>query len=367
MSNTDPENAIDMDDDCHDFGLEGATSTDDVEWDNDLHQDEINDILGFDLSAEDGEDRSGLRALINSALVSHRRMPLLDIVFDRTARQMTTSLRHLTNDNVEISLNDTSALRFGEFIHSVSMPAIVGVLKAEKLNGFCLIAIDATLVFSIIDVLLGGRRGGMVLNMEERRFTEIELGLIENVMTLLADDLTNAFRPVGEVTFQLDRLETTPRFATIAQDASVCSLAKYTIDMGERGGRAAILFPHATLEPIQKILTREFLSGFGAAETSWYDHLRAELDAAHVDLKAIIAEKAITIKSLSDLKKGDTISFSGFSGDRAELRAGKRVLAQGQVGRSGAAIAIRLDTEEKTYPEQDALDIENDPEQGAAA
>lgn len=369
MSNPDLDQIDTLDDDADDFGLETPPENGDVEWDNDLHQEDINDILGFDLSAEEGEDRSGLRALINSAFVTHRRMPLLDIVFDRAARQMTTSLRHLTNDNVDVTLDDSSALRFGEFIQSVSMPAIVGVMKAEQLNGFCLIAVDATLVFSIIDVLLGGRRGGMALNMEERRFTQIELGLIENVMTLLAQDLSNAFKPVGEVTFQLDRLETTPRFATIAQDASVCSLAKYHVNMEERGGRAAVLFPHATLEPIQKTLMREFLTGFGVDETSWHDHLRTELDAARVDLKAVVAEKSISVKNLSDLKPGDTISFAGYVGETAELRAGDRLLAHGRVGRSGGVIAVRLsDVDiEQSQTQTAQSDSVIDQDQGAAA
>jgi flagellar motor switch protein FliM len=318
---------------------------DEVEWDNDLNQDEINNILGFDLSSEEGEDRSGLRALINSAFVAHRRMPMLDAVFDRAARQMTTSLRHMTNDNVEVDLDDVSALRFGEFIQSVPTPSVIGVLRAEALSNYCLIAVDATLVFSIVDLLLGGKRGGSVLSFEERGFTQIELGLIEKVMSLLADDLTDAFKPVSDIDFVLDRLETTPRFAAIAQDASVCTLAKFRIDMEDRGGRAAALFPHATLEPIQKILRREFVSETGIGEQTWRDQLTAGVSAASVDLRAVIAEKDISIAALSRLTCGDTISFGG-AGDIAEIRAGALTLARGRVGKSGDAIALRLAPEE---------------------
>ena len=339
-----------------------APSEDEVEWDNDLHPDEINDILGFDLSAEEGEDRSGLRALINSAFVSHRRMPMLDVIFDRTARQMTTSLRHLTNDNAEVALDDVSALRFGEFLQSVPAPSVVGVLRAEALNNYALIAVDATLVFSIVDLLLGGRRGGSVLSFEDRGFTQIELGLIEKVVTLLAGDLSAAFKPVSDVAFTLDRLETTPRFAAIAQDASVCSLAKFRIDMEDRGGRAAVLFPHATLEPIQKILRREFISESGPGEQVWRDALTAGVASARVDLKAVIAEKEITIGALSQLKCGDTVRFSGARGDVADIRAGGLTLARGKVGKSGEAIALRL-----TQPAGAEVEADQDPETGEEA
>src|SRR6516162_3424403 len=58
-----------------------------------LDQDEIDSLLGFDLSEEDGAEHTGIRAIINSALVSYERLPMLEIVFDRLVRLMTTSLR----------------------------------------------------------------------------------------------------------------------------------------------------------------------------------------------------------------------------------------------------------------------------------
>lgn len=315
---------------------------DEVEWSNELKADEINDLLGFDLSAEKGADRSGLKALINSALVSHRRLPMLDVVFDRAARQMTTSMRHLTNDNVEVTLDDISSTRFGDFLHSVARPSVVGVMKAEGLDNYCLLAVDMHLVYSFVDLLLGGRRGGGVLAFDDRNFTQIELGLIQRVMALMAADLTEAFKPVADVAFSLDRVETTPRFAAIAQDASVCTLAKFRIDMEDRGGRAAILTPHATLEPIFKILKRDFIGEARDGENAWRDHLAAEITAAKLDVKVVLAEKEITIDELGRLAPGATIRFPAAAVRTAEIRAGGATLARGAVGRAGDIIAVRL-------------------------
>ena len=76
-----------------------------------LNQDEIDSLLGFDLSEEEGGERTGIRAIINSALVSYERLPMLEIVFDRLVRLMTTSLRNFTSDNVEVSLDNISSIR----------------------------------------------------------------------------------------------------------------------------------------------------------------------------------------------------------------------------------------------------------------
>jgi flagellar motor switch protein FliM len=69
-----------------------------------LNQEEIDNLLGFNIEDTIAGDQSGIRAIINSALVSYERLPMLEIVFDRLVRLMTTSLRNFTSDNVEVSL-----------------------------------------------------------------------------------------------------------------------------------------------------------------------------------------------------------------------------------------------------------------------
>src|SRR3954462_12970692 len=124
-----------------------------------LNQDEIDSLLGFDLSDEEGGERTGIRAIINSALVSYERLPMLEIVFDRLVRLMTTSLRNFTSDNVEVSLDNISSIRFGDYLNSIPLPAILSVFRAEELDNYGLLTVDSNLIYSIVDVLLGGRRG----------------------------------------------------------------------------------------------------------------------------------------------------------------------------------------------------------------
>jgi flagellar motor switch protein FliM len=80
-----------------------------------LDQDEIDSLLGFDGFADEGEKVTGVQALINSGLVAYERLPMLDIVFDRFVRMMSTSLRNFTSDNIEVSIDNTSSIRFGGF------------------------------------------------------------------------------------------------------------------------------------------------------------------------------------------------------------------------------------------------------------
>src|SRR5690606_29807413 len=125
-----------------------------------LNQDEIDSLLGFDPNAGGVAELTGVQALINSALVSYERLPMLEIVFDRLVRLATTSLRNFTSDNVEVALDSISSVRFGDYLNSIPLPAILSVIKAEEWDNYGLLTVDSALIYSMIDVLLGGRRVG---------------------------------------------------------------------------------------------------------------------------------------------------------------------------------------------------------------
>jgi flagellar motor switch protein FliM len=312
---------------------------DDVVW-NDASP--LSDLLGFDFGGEGGQDRSGLNALINSALVSHRRLPMLDIVFDRAARLMSTSLRQLTNENVETTLENVTSTRFSDFIESQSSSGIIGVIHSKGLDGYALLAADGALVHCVVDLLLGGRRGASAAT-EGRALTAIELGLAGRMLSMLARDVDEAFKPVKEAAFSLDRIETTPRFAAIVHDASVCALAKFKIRIDDFVGRAAILAPHATIEPIMDILARDFIGESRVADDLWRRRLSQGVASAGVNLEAVLADRVMTIGELEKLRPGDTLTFAADADRGVELRSGAAALAKGRVGRLGETIAVKLD------------------------
>ena len=137
-----PDGAAAAAGDASDSGWTNAADDGLVGSERILNQDEIDSLLGFDLSDDDAAERTGIRAIINSALVSYERLPMLEIVFDRLVRLMTTSLRNFTSDNVEVSLDNISSIRFGDYLTSIPLPAILSVFRAEELNNYGLMTVD---------------------------------------------------------------------------------------------------------------------------------------------------------------------------------------------------------------------------------
>jgi len=181
-----------------------------------LDQDEIDSLLGFGDDAAN-TSKTGIMELINSALVNYERLPMLDVVFDRLVRLMSTSLRNLTSDNVEVSLDHISSVRFGDYLNSIPLPAMLSIFKAEEWDDRGMMVVDSALIYSIVDVLLGGRRGTSALRVEGRPYTTIETKLIERLVQVVLNDLSAAFDPLSPVSFRMERIETNPRFATITQ------------------------------------------------------------------------------------------------------------------------------------------------------
>ncbi len=308
-----------------------------------LSQDEIDSLLGFDMADDGSSDRTGIRAIINSALVSYERLPMLEIVVDRLVRLMTTSLRNFTSDNVEVSLDSISSIRFGDYLNSIPLPAILAVFRAEELDNYGLVTVDSNLIYSIVDVLLGGRRGTAAMRIEGRPYTTIERVLVQRMVEVVLADAKSAFEPLTPVHFILDRLETNPRFAAIARPANAAILVKLRIDMEDRGGRIEILLPYATLEPVRKMLLQQFMGEKFGRDNIWEGHLATELWTTQLEIRAVLDEQEVDLRRVLSLKVGDTLVLNATSESLIELRAGAIMLTRGRMGRRNHSIAVRVE------------------------
>src|SRR4029077_14849429 len=170
-----------------------------------LKQAEIDSLLGFDEGLRGAQRRTGMQKIIISpGLVAYERLPMLEIVFDRLVRIMSTSLRNFTSDNVEVGIDNILSLRFGDYLNSIPLPAMLAVFKAEEWDNYGLMVVDSAMIYSIVDVLLGGRRGTAAMRVEGRPYTTIERTLVERLIHVVLADLSVSFDPLCPVTFRFE-------------------------------------------------------------------------------------------------------------------------------------------------------------------
>lgn len=307
-----------------------------------LNQDEIDSLLGFD-EDEDSAPLSGLQALVNSSLVSYERLPMLEVVFDRLVRKLSTSLRNLTSDNVEVTLENIRSVRFGDYLNSVPLPAMISVFKAEEWNDFGVLTVDSALIYSVVDVLLGGRRAMSTMRVEGRPYTTIERNLVARMVDNILAEMSAAFEPLSEVTFKTERLETNPRFATIVRPSNAAALIELRIEMEERGGKVEIALPYGTLEPIRELLLQMFLGEKFGQDDIWESHLANEVSNTQVKVKAVLDRVTIPLSEVLDWRPGSQIVLNAGPDSMVDMQAGGVPIFSGRMGRKNQRVAIRIE------------------------
>ena len=310
-----------------------------------LNQAEIDSLLGFDDGPAGGEHRTGMQRIISSGLVSYERLPMLEIVFDRLVRIMSTSLRNFTSDNVEVSIDNILSLRFGDYLNSIPLPAMLAVFKADEWDNYGLMVVDSAMIYSIVDVLLGGRRGTAAMRIEGRPYTTIERTLVERLIHVVLADLSASFDPLCPVTFRFERLEVNPRFATISRLSNAAVLSRLRIDMEDRGGRLELLLPYATLEPVRELLLQQFMGEKFGRDSIWETHLAEELWGTDIELDVVLDEQEMRLSDVMGFQPGSQIVLSAAPGASVQLRCGGAALFEGKVGRRKNRVAVRIEHE----------------------
>jgi len=163
------------------------------------------------------------------------------------------------------------------------------------------------------------------------------------MVEVVLNDARAAFEPLTPVHFNLDRLETNPRFAAIARPANAAILVKLRIDMEDRGGRIELLLPYATLEPIRKMLLQQFMGEKFGRDNIWEGHLASELWTTQTEVRAVLDEQQAPLSKVLNLKVGDTLMLNVTPDSDISIRAGSIPLTTGKMGRKGQHIAVRVE------------------------
>jgi len=307
-----------------------------------MSQDEIDTMLGFS-GGEDGRGgRNGIQAIVDSGSVSYERLPMLEIIFERMVRLLSTSLRNFFTDNVEVTLEGIRSVRFGDYINSISLPAMLAVFKAEEWDNFGLVTIESALTYSVLDTMLGGKRGQPAARVDGRPFTSIEMSLLRRVIGVVLGDAEAAFRPLSPVTFKVDRIESNPRFVSISRPANAAIRVELRFDMEGRGGSLHVLLPYATIEPIRELLLESFMGEKLGRDPIWENHLATEVWQADVAVKCVLHECTMPLKRVMKLEIGDTLMFDARPDSVASLRCGEFIVSEGRIGRVDDKIAVQV-------------------------
>lgn len=297
------------------------------------------------------QSRVVMERLANSG-VTNERLPMLDIVFDRTVQMLTESFLHLTSTEVQVQLEDVSYARFQDFMNEPPEVPVIAIVRAVEWDQSFLMMINGDLVFTMVEILLGGALGNDSKRQgEARRPTAIELQLTNRIFKLISERLAEAFEQIAEVEFRVERLEMNTQFAAITRTTSACVRSRFRLDIAKARGELQVVFPYLTLEPVKEALTQMFVGDQFGGDRSWNRHFEKALVQTELDFNAVLHQQMTTLAEVMSWKAGQTITFESEAETDVRFMLENMEFFRGPMGRKGSRIAaqvedINLDTDD---------------------
>ena len=290
-----------------------------------LNQDEIDALLnGVDAGVvsteaplEPGEARS--YDFSREMRIVRGRMPTLEMVNERFARNLRVSLYNLLKKTVELSVGQVSMKKFSEYAHSLPLPINLNLCKVNPLRGTALFALDPKLVFAIVDNFFGGV--GRHTKIEGREFTRTEMRVVQMLLSSAFDDMKSAWTPIARIDVEYLNSEVNPGFANIVTPSEVVVVCPFNIELDGGGGPLHIVLPYSMIEPLREVLDSGVQSDRAEQDERWLASLKEGLQDAEVELSTLLGHGSVTLSKLVELKPGDVLPCD-FTGKATVLAEG---------------------------------------------
>ena len=312
-----------------------------------LSQEEVDALLqGFTGESQRFETEQGGSAGVRPYELARRerfvrgRMPTLEIVNERFARNLRVGIFNFLRKSPEISIGSIKVQKFSAFLREIVVPTNFNIVAVRPLRGSALIVCDPTLVFAVIDALFGGI-GKFHARIEGRDFSPTEQRIILRLVEVVTTEYRKAWQGVYPLDLEYQRSEMQPQFANIATPSEVVVATSFTLEIGDTVGTIHFCIPYATLEPIRDVLYSTIQTESGEPDKRWINLIKAQLQSAEVELVAELAQAPATVEQLLSFKAGDFIELDLQPGIQAKV-SGVPVL-ECHYGTSNGKYALKID------------------------
>jgi len=280
-----------------------------------LSQDEVDALLqGIAGEPEQAEPQQELQGatrsydLASQERVVRARMPAMEIISERFARNIRVGLFSLINKSPEVSIGGIKVLKYSAFLREIVVPTNFNIVSVKPLRGSGLVVCDPNLVFAVIDSLFGGA-GKFHARIEGRDFSPTEQRVILRLVEVISAEFKKAWHGIYPIELEYQRSEMQPQFANIAAPSEIVVATSFTLEIGDSSGTLHFCIPYSTLEPIRDVLYSSVPNDVNEPDQRWFNLLKTQIQAAEVELVAELATAPSTVEQLLAFKPGDFVEL----------------------------------------------------------
>jgi len=268
------------------------------------------------------------------------RMPTMEIVNERFARNLRVGLFNFIRRSPEISVGPVVVQRYSAFLRELAVPTNFNIVAIRPLRGSGLVVCEPTLVFGVIDTLYGGI-GKFQARIEGRDFSATEQRVINRLVDVITEEYKHAWKGIYPLELDYQRSEMQPQFANIATPSEIVISTSFQLEIGEITGAIHFCMPYATLEPIRDVLYSTTQGDSVEVDRRWVNVLTREIQAAEITLVAELARAHATVEQLMAMKVGDFIELD--RKPHIDLTVEGVPVFECQYGTHNAKYAVRID------------------------
>ena len=289
-------------------------------------------------AAEHGEVRA--YNISSQERIVRGRMPTMEVVNERFARNLRVGLLNFIRRSPEISVGPVTVQRYSAFLRELAVPTNFNIVAIRPLRGSGLIVCEPALVFGVIDTLYGGI-GKFQSRIEGRDFSATEQRVINRLIDVITQEYKKAWNGIYPLELEYQRSEMQPQFANIATPSEIVISTSFQLEIGEITGAIHFCMPYASLEPIRDVLYSSTQGDSIEVDRRWVNVLTQEIQAAEVTLVAELARADATVEQLMAMKPGDFIELD--RRPRIEITVEGVPVFECQYGTHNAKYAVRIE------------------------
>jgi flagellar motor switch protein FliM len=237
--------------------------------------------------------------------VVRSRMHTLEVINERFARHLRSSLLNFMRRSADISVGPVQIQQYGEFVRHLPVPTNINMLHFKPLRGTALIVFDPKLVFLVVDNLFGSD-GRYHVRVEGRDFTRTEQRIIKRLLNLTLQCYGDAWQPVFPLAFDYVRAEMHGKLANIVAPNEVVITTTLQVEFGPVGGFVHVCIPYSMIEPIRDLLSNPVQDEI-EVDKRWVKQMSQQMQSADVELSADFVAIPSTIGELMKLQVGDVL------------------------------------------------------------
>lgn len=261
--------------------------------------------------------------------IAKSQLRAIHLLHEAFARNLASSLSAYLRSYLTVNLISVEQLSYGEFLEGLPSPSCIVSLSLRPYDGNALIEISPSLVFPILEIILGGK--GKSTETRKREITEIEQHLLDTLFRIILNDLKEAWKSVALINFKIEMIATEPQMVQILSPTEAVVAIAIEIRIGDASGTLNVAIPAINIKMIGQKFEQQWMLRKTEPTEAEQMRMLTLLRKAKIRLDAQLTGARLTVSDLLDLKVGDCLKFDYLVDQRLELLVNNAGKFEGQV------------------------------------